>query len=120
MSDTDVVHRMIAAWGRLDSAGILACMAPDAVYHNIPMPELVGQEAIRGFLDSFLAQATACEFHVHNEAVSETGVVFNERTDVFKMANGKEISLPVAGVFEVRDGLISKWRDYFDLGQFQR
>jgi limonene-1,2-epoxide hydrolase len=31
---------------------------------------------------------------------------------------GKEISLPVMGTFEVVDGKIAAWRDYFDMNQF--
>ena len=34
------------------------------------------------------------------------------------MTNGKTIALPVAGVFELRDGKIAAWRDYFDLQTF--
>lgn len=40
----------------------------------------------------------------------------NERTDVMRRQDGGEIELPVMGVFEVRDGRISAWRDYFDMG----
>jgi limonene-1,2-epoxide hydrolase len=36
---------------------------------------------------------------------------------VFTLAN-KTIELPVMGIFEVRDGKIAKWRDYFDLNQY--
>ena len=43
------------------------------------------------------------------------GVVMNERTDVLR-GLGKETSLPVMGVFEVVDGKIAAWRDYFDMG----
>ena len=32
---------------------------------------------------------------------------------------GKTIAIPVTGVFQVRDGKIAAWRDYFDLKQFQ-
>jgi limonene-1,2-epoxide hydrolase len=28
---------------------------------------------------------------------------------------GKEISLPICGVFEIRHGRIKSWRDYFDM-----
>jgi limonene-1,2-epoxide hydrolase len=39
----------------------------------------------------------------------------NERTDVFAI-NGKQIDLPVVGVFEIApDGKIVAWRDYFDM-----
>ena len=31
---------------------------------------------------------------------------------------GKEIALPVMGTFDVVDGKIAAWRDYFDMNQF--
>jgi limonene-1,2-epoxide hydrolase len=43
----------------------------------------------------------------------------NERTDRLKM-NGSWVELPVMGVYEFRDGKISAWRDYFDMGPFQQ
>ena len=42
----------------------------------------------------------------------------NERTDVIT-TDGSSVSLPVMGVFELRDGKISAWRDYFDLAMFR-
>jgi len=44
-------------------------------------------------------------------------VVLTERIDHFHRAAGV-IDLPVMGTFEVRDGKIAAWRDYFDLQQF--
>ena len=41
----------------------------------------------------------------------------NERTDRFE-AGGRWIEIAVAGVWELRDGQIALWRDYFDVGQF--
>ena len=32
----------------------------------------------------------------------------------------KRVELPCAGVFEIRDGKIAVWRDYFDLATWQR
>jgi limonene-1,2-epoxide hydrolase len=32
-----------------------------------------------------------------------------------RRTDGGELALPVMGVFEVRDGRIAAWRDYFDL-----
>jgi len=43
-------------------------------------------------------------------------VVLTERIDTFTMGE-KQAALPVMGTFEVRDGKISAWRDYFDLAQ---
>jgi len=43
-------------------------------------------------------------------------VVLTERIDTFTV--GEVVApLPVMGTFEIRDGKISAWRDYFDLGQ---
>ena len=46
--------------------------------------------------------------------LADDNLVMNERTDRF-LVNGNWIELPVAGVFELRDGRIALWRDYFDL-----
>jgi limonene-1,2-epoxide hydrolase len=43
----------------------------------------------------------------------ESGVVLNERDDRVEI-HGRWSTLPVAGVFEIRGGKISLWRDYFD------
>jgi len=40
-----------------------------------------------------------------------------ERVDVFKLPS-KSFELPVMGVFEISNGKIKAWRDYFDINQF--
>jgi limonene-1,2-epoxide hydrolase len=51
--------------------------------------------------------------------VAAGNVVMNERVDRFKVGD-KEITIKVVGVFELRDGKIAAWRDYFDLGMWQK
>jgi limonene-1,2-epoxide hydrolase len=34
------------------------------------------------------------------------------------MSHGKDVAVPVMGTFEISDGKISAWRDYFDLATF--
>jgi limonene-1,2-epoxide hydrolase len=61
------------------------------------------------------------EFVVHQQAENPaTGIVMNERTDRFKLANGRWAALRVMGVFELREGKILAWRDYFDMAEAQR
>ncbi len=48
----------------------------------------------------------------------DSGNVLTERVDKFKI-NDMWIELPVMGTFEVKDGKVTAWRDYFDLNQFQ-
>ena len=40
-----------------------------------------------------------------------------ERVDVFKLPH-KSFELPVMWTFEISDGKIKAWRDYFDTNQF--
>lgn len=54
------------------------------------------------------------DFQIHRQ-VSDGAVVMNERTDVMHRKGGGEVPLPVMGVFEVVDGQIAAWRDYFDM-----
>ncbi len=44
--------------------------------------------------------------------------MLTERTDRFQIGE-KWLELPVMGSFELADGKITAWRDYFDMAQFQ-
>jgi limonene-1,2-epoxide hydrolase len=80
-----------------------------------------GTEAIRAMIGGFLGMAQDVEFVVHQQAENPaTGIVMNERTDRFKLANGRWAALRVMGVFELRNGKILAWRDYFDMAEAQR
>ncbi len=50
--------------------------------------------------------------------VADGSIVMAERIDRFRW-QGKKLDLPVCGVFEVRDGKIVNFRDYFDLPSWQ-
>jgi limonene-1,2-epoxide hydrolase len=108
-----LVSDFCEAWSRRDIDEIVGYFTPDAVYHNIPMDPVTGLEAIRNVLTLFVPTSTEIEWTVH--AIGSNGdLVFTERTDRFVMGE-KSVDLPVAGVFEISDGKIKAWRDYFDL-----
>ena len=92
----------------------------DAVYHNIPLTPVIGREAIAKTIASFIRPGPpgieSIEFRVINIAANGP-VVMTERVDVFKLPD-KSFELQVMGTFEVSDGKINAWRDYFDLNQF--
>ena len=108
-----VVRDFCAAWEARDQARILDAFTDDGVYHNIPMQPAEGKDAIKGLLAMILGQATEVTFEIVN-MVASGDVVMTERVDTFRMGE-RTIALPVMGVFEVRDGKIAAWRDYFDL-----
>jgi limonene-1,2-epoxide hydrolase len=116
-SPTELVRQFCAAWSDGKGAGHLAAFfTDDAVYHNIPLAPVTGREDIANTIASFTAGVEGIEFRVLNIA-ADGPVVMTERVDVFKLPD-KSIELPVMGTFEVRDGKIAAWRDYFDMNQF--
>ena len=119
-SPDDVVRSMCESWNAPDPDPdrISQYFAEDAVYHNIPLEPAVGRAAIRDSVAGFLAPLDNIHFEIHHQ-VTSGNVVMNERTDTFHVG-GRATPLRVMGVFEVDNGLITAWRDYFDLAQGNR
>jgi limonene-1,2-epoxide hydrolase len=113
-SADDLITEFCKLWSSPDPEALASYFTEDAVYHNIPMDPVQGREAIRDFIAGFTAAIDGIDFRVHRQ-VSDGTVVMNERTDVMHRKDGGEIPLPVMGVFELRDGKIAAWRDYFDM-----
>jgi limonene-1,2-epoxide hydrolase len=109
-----VVTEFCALWSKPNLDEILGRFTEDAVYHNIPMPAAQGHAAIREFIAGFLAGCDGIDFTVHRQ-IAKGALVMNERTDVMRLKKSRQVALPVMGTFEVRDGRIAAWRDYFDL-----
>jgi len=109
-----VVASLTDAWRARDTDAIVAHFAPDATYHNIPLDPATGHDAIREVVSEFVGMATEIRFEIRNQ-LSEGDLVLNERVDTFVLPDGKEFALKVMGAFEVRDGLITSWRDYFHM-----
>jgi limonene-1,2-epoxide hydrolase len=110
-----VVRDFCAAASTRDPEVLRAFFSDDVVYHNIPMAPAEGIEATMAVIDMFLGMCEALEFEVHNLA-SDGTTVLTERTDIFTI-KGKSAPLPVMGAFDVVDGKITSWRDYFDMAQ---
>lgn len=106
-----IISDFSAAWtnGDLDTIG--AMFADDAVYHNIPFKPIEGKDAIVETIASFM-KGSEIVFETHLQ-VATGNVVMNERTDTIT-TDGNAVSLPVMGVFELHEGKITAWRDYFD------
>ncbi|SEJ19778.1 limonene-1,2-epoxide hydrolase [Sphingobium sp. AP50] len=117
-SNLDHTKDFIALWSRIDLEAILAVMAPDCIYHNMPWAPLQGHDAIREGLAGFLAGAGAIDWQLLHVAESQDGMVMTERVDRFLIGE-RWIEMPVMGIFEWQDGLIVHWRDYFDSARFQ-
>lgn len=104
------------AWEDVDLDTLGSYFVDDATYHNMPMDPIVGREAIMAVVGAFTAGSERIEFEIISIA-ADGNVVLTERVDRF-FRSDRTIVLPVMGTFEVVDGRIAVWRDYFDLNQY--
>lgn len=118
MSNAQIVRDFIAAWSRLDADELAGWFTEDGIYHNMPIAPVQGQAALRAFIGNFLKGWTETDWEVLT-LVASGDTVIAERVDR-TMVNGKKVDLPCCGVFELRDGKIAAWRDYFDMGTFMK
>ena len=114
---TEVVSSFIASIERRDAAAAVAHLSSECEYDNVPIGKVYGKAAVLDILEPLLGSCSRVEWPVLRSA-TEGNLVFNERLDRFEMPHGW-VELEVAGVFEVTDGEIRLWRDYFDLATFQ-
>jgi limonene-1,2-epoxide hydrolase len=114
----EVVTNFIAAIERGDIDAAMAYVAADCEYDNVPIGKNIGLDAIRQTLGTIITPQNPPQFKIERQ-VAQGNVVFNERVDRLVMGS-TEITIPVAGVFEVDPSTdkITLWRDYFDVSKF--
>lgn len=110
------VDDFVSAWPTGDAPRVAALFSEDASYHNGPLDPVRGRSAIETTLAGFMAMGGEVSVEMINVLAGDR-LVMTERVDHFVIA-GRTFSLPVMGVFEIDDGQIRAWRDYFDLAQF--
>jgi limonene-1,2-epoxide hydrolase len=108
-----IVEAFFDAFRAGDTDRALALMADDVVYQNVPFQPDRGKAAVARTFKGFARVMTAFDVQIKNIAARD-GVVLTERVD---LATGRflDMSIWVCGTFEVRDGRITLWRDYFDI-----
>ncbi|MCU1456869.1 MAG: limonene,2-epoxide hydrolase [Actinomycetia bacterium] len=110
-----VVLAFCAAAGACDAEQLRPFFSDDVVYHNVPMAPAKGIDATMEAITGMFAMFETVEFEITNIAANGN-VVLTERID--RVTLGEVVApMPVMGAFEVADGRIIAWRDYFDLNQ---
>ena len=120
MSNIDTVRAFVGHWNSGDMEAMYAICAEDVVWHNIPMEPFRGKAAMRAAVTRFMAEVEGCDWDIHAIA-DHAGTVLTERTDGFRLKDGRHAAIRVMGTFEFDEaGRIAAWRDYFDMGEFNR
>jgi len=116
-SPLEVVRTFNAAMEKKDFDNGLKYVADNCEYVNGPMGTMYGPAGVRAMLEPFFTPVLEQTFIIKREVASGP-VVFMERLDRHLMPTGW-IELPVTGVYEVHDGRITLWHEYFDLATIQ-
>ncbi|MEB3030886.1 limonene-1,2-epoxide hydrolase family protein [[Mycobacterium] nativiensis] len=105
------VETFLAALADEDLDTAAAALAEDVVYQNVGLPTIHGRNATIGV---FRRMAGRVGFDVKTHRIAAEGsAVLTERTDVLTLGPLR-LQFWVCGVFEVNNGRITLWRDYFD------
>jgi limonene-1,2-epoxide hydrolase len=99
----------------IDAAG--AVLDEHLVYQNVGFPTIRGRARAMKLFRGMEGRA-GFEVKTHRIAVNGS-TVLTERTDALVFGRVR-LQFWVCGVFEVRDGRITLWRDYFDMFDFTK
>ena len=116
----DFIHTFYGQ--RIDIDAATALMADDFVWQlHVPLsPVVVGRDAARAELEKHNSLSTGMvEGSEIRTIVSDGDTVVVERVDVNTM-NDVAVSFNVTAIFEVRDGAITHWREYWDTSHVAR
>ena len=117
MTPAETVDAFIHAIEARDVESAMALLSEDCVYDNVPMQPVVGRRAVADALGPMILSCQEVDWVVHRQ-VAQGDLVMNERLDRFSI-DGRWVEVPVCGVWQVVDGSIRLWRDYFDLATFR-
>lgn len=100
-----------------DPDAIARLIAENIEYENVSLPVIHGRKRVSAAFKAF-ARLGAFDVVVHRIA-GDGSTVLTERTDAITVGPLR-IQFWVCGTFEVVDGEITLWRDYFDFANILR
>ncbi len=112
---TQTLKSLIAAWREQNVDGVLDCLHDDVTWNNSGgfRAPIVGKAAMGKTLRAMAEGISENRWRLFD--VTEVGdMVWMEGVDEFTQTDGVRVAIPYAGVLEFRDGVIIKWREYFD------
>ncbi len=118
--DIDNAHTVevfLSALQAQDIEGAGAVLDENLVYENVGFPTIRGRARA---MKLFRGMEGRARFEVKTHRIAVNGsTVLTERTNALVFGPVR-LQFWVCGVFEVRDGRITLWRDYFDMFDFTK
>lgn len=106
-----VVEAFLEALSSSDVDAAMELVDQSIAYTNVSLPTM-DRTAMRRFLSGVEEPGSGFDVTIHNIS-ADGGTVLTERTDLL-VVRGVKVQIWVCGRFEVVDGRITVWRDYFD------
>ncbi|MFF0817402.1 limonene-1,2-epoxide hydrolase family protein [Rhodococcus sp. NPDC003318] len=120
-ADTDsatIVESFLASLARGHADATVAMLTDDIVWTNVGFPTLRGKARVARSIRALDSPRFGFDVIVHNIA-ADGDVVLTERTDLLRIG-AVSLEFWVCGTFEIRDGRIAVWRDYFSIRNLLR
>ena len=102
-----------------DMQAVRPLLDEEVFYHNQPWEPMTGAQAVCDFLQPYIdgTYSRCVEMNILHH-VGDERVVMNAREELW-VRGDLRVMLPVAGLFLVDGGKITRWVDYWDLAAFQ-
>lgn len=115
-TNEQIIREFVDSWSELNADKLVGYFSDDGTYHNMPTQPVKGHKNLQKFIAGFISNWSKTEWEIIN-LIAKDNIVMVERIDR-TIVNGKEVNLPCFGIFEMKDGKIVEWRDYFDLATY--
>ena len=113
-----IIKDFVAAWSNLDADELVGYFSEEGIYYNMTDQPVLGHEKLKLFIEGFINKWTKTTWEILN-IIDEGNVVIVERLDRTEVGDIK-VDLPCCGVFEMEEGKIKIWRDYFDMSTYTK
>jgi limonene-1,2-epoxide hydrolase len=121
---SEIMEAFLEAYWKQDIEAVIALAHPDFLWLNMAMPKskIEGSEGLRRLMEAGhggFPEPIEVGEHVTGEVLEDGGRIQAERVDRFKV-RGCWIEIPCNALWEVRDGKVKLWKDYYDVGAYIR
>jgi limonene-1,2-epoxide hydrolase len=112
MNEIETVRAFLRSLEDRNLDRALSLVSADVVYQNVPLAPARGAREFEKQMRVFEKLVDRFEVRIHHIA-ADGPFVLTERTDILERG-GLHLAPWVCGTFEVREGRVALWRDYFD------
>ena len=115
MSNINRLLDMIAAWGRQDLDAVMTFIHDDIEWNNSGgfRAPVKGKAAMREALEQMASTIAESRWRLF-DYMEDGDNLWMEGADEFILTDGKRVAIPYMGMLEYQDGLILRWREYYN------